>query len=50
MDYFFKLEEIAELDFQIDVKKPPRHDGWSCTISFNGKDQAKYSAEAGLIL
>ena len=50
MDYFFKLEEIAELDFQIDVKKPPRHDGWSCTISFNGKDQAKYNADMCLFL
>lgn len=50
MDYFFKLEEIAELDFQVDVKKPPRHDGWSCSITFNGKDQAKFNADMCLFL
>lgn len=50
MDYFFKLEEIAELDFQVDVKKPPRHDGWSCSITFNGKEQAKFNADMCLFL
>jgi len=50
MDYFFKLEEIAELGFQIEVKKPPRHDGWSCSITFNGKDQAKFNADMCLFL
>lgn len=50
MDYFFKLEEIAELDFQIEVKKPPRNDGWSCSITFNGKDQAKFNADMCLFL
>lgn len=50
MDYFFKLEEIAELEFQIEVKKPPRNDGWSCSITFNGKDQAKFNADMCLFL
>ena len=50
MDYFFKLEEIAELGFQIEVKKPPRHDGWSCSITFNGKDKAKLNADMCLFL
>ena len=50
MDYFFKLEEIAELDFQIEVKKPPRNDGWFCSITFNGKDQAKFNADMCLFL
>ena len=50
MDYFFKLEEIAELDFQIEVKKPPRNDGWYCSITFNGKDQAKFNADMCLFL
>lgn len=50
MDYFFKLEEIAELDFQIEVKKPPRNAGWSCSITFNGKDQAKFNADMCLFL
>lgn len=50
VDYFFKLEEIAELGFRIEVKKPPRHDGWSCSITFNGKDQAKFNADMCLFL
>ena len=50
MDYFFKLEEIAELDFQIEVKKPPRHDGWSCSITFNGKGAEKHNADMCLFL
>ena len=50
MDYFFKLEEIAELDFQIDVKKPPRNAGWSCSITFNGKAEVKHNADMCLFL
>ena len=50
MDYFFKLEEIAELDFQIDVKKPRRNAGWSCSITFNGKAEVKHNADMCLFL
>ena len=49
-DAVFKLDEIAELGFQIEVKKPPRNDGWSCSITFNGKDQAKFNADMCLFL
>ena len=38
MAFFFKMDEVSELDFQIEVKRPPRHDGWSCSITFNGKN------------
>lgn len=40
MAFLFKMDEISELDFQIDVKRPPRHDGWACSITFNGKNMA----------
>ncbi len=38
MAFLFKMDEVSELDFQIEVKRPPRHDGWSCSITFNGKN------------
>ena len=34
----FKLDQIRELGFRIDVKRPPEHDRWECSITFNGKD------------
>lgn len=40
MDFLFKLENVAGIDFHIDVKKPPRSKEWSCSISFVGKSAA----------
>lgn len=37
--FFFKLNQVEGLDFQIEVKKPPRHDEWSCSITFDGKNR-----------
>ncbi len=51
MALLFKLDEVSELEFQIDVKKPPRHDGWSCSITFNGKNMsAEHNADMCLFL
>ncbi|WP_195270542.1 helix-turn-helix transcriptional regulator [Eubacterium sp. 1001713B170207_170306_E7] len=35
----FKLEEMADLGFRIEVKRPPKHDKWECSIVFDGKDK-----------
>ena len=31
---------IKDINFEIETKRPPHHDGWECTIKFNGKDRA----------
>ena len=38
MQFLFQLDQIRELGFRIDVKRPPEHDRWECSITFNGKD------------
>lgn len=38
MQFLFQLDQLKELGFSIDVKRPPNHDGWECSITFNGKD------------
>ena len=45
MDFLFKLENVAGIDFHIDVKKPPRSKEWSCSISFDGKSAAEFNAD-----
>lgn len=50
MDFLFKLENVAGIDFHIDVKKPPRSKEWSCSISFDGKSAAKFNADMCLFL
>lgn len=35
----FKLEEMADLGFKIEVKRPPKHEKWECSIVFDGKDK-----------
>ena len=37
--FVFELDRTNELKFNIDIKKPPFHDGWECSITFNGKNQ-----------
>ena len=44
MDFLFKLENVAGIDFHIDIKKPPRSKEWSCSISFDGKSAAEFNA------
>lgn len=50
MDFLFKLENVAGIDFHIDVKKPPRSKEWSCSISFDGKSAAEFNADMCLFL
>ncbi len=38
MDFLFRLEQLRDVGFDIEVKRPPKHDGWECSITFNGKD------------
>ncbi len=39
LETMFKLEEVADLGFKIDIKRPPKHDKWECSIVFDGKDK-----------
>lgn len=39
LETMFKLEEMAELGFKIDIKRPPQHEKWECSIVFDGKDK-----------
>lgn len=51
MALFFKLDMVEGIDFQIDVKRPPLFDGWSCSLTFNGKNMdAEYNADMCLFL
>ena len=46
-----ELSEISEINMEIDVKKPPHYDEWSCTLKFNGADrEAPYNADLCLFL
>lgn len=51
MQFLFQLDQMQELGFRIDVKRPPEHDGWECSITFNGKDlSASENADMCLFL
>lgn len=50
MDFLFKLETVAGVDFKIDVKKPPRSNQWECSIAFDGKSTADFNADMCLFL
>lgn len=43
MNYLFHIEQISGLQFSIEVKRPPKHKEWTCSLTFNGKN-----ANAGL--
>ena len=40
LQFFFQLDMIQEIGFDIDVKRPPHYDGWQCSITFDGKDMS----------
>lgn len=40
MECLFQLEKISGLYFSIETKRPPHHDGWQCSITFDGKDKS----------
>ena len=50
VEFFFKLEQIADLDFSVDIKKPPQNDEWAGSITFNGKSQADFNADMCLFM
>lgn len=50
MGFLFQLEQIMDIDFDIEVSKPPRSSDWKCSISFNGKAAADYNADICLFL
>lgn len=50
MDFLFKLENVKNLDFRIDIKKPPHSEQWECSISFNGQQGAEYNPDLCLFL
>lgn len=50
MDFLFKLETVAGIDFKIGVQKPPRSKQWECSITFDGKSMADFNADMCLFL
>ena len=50
MDFLFKLETVVGIDFNIEVKKPPRSKQWECSITFDGKSMADFNADMCLFL
>ena len=40
MECLFQLEKICGLYFSFGTKRPPHHDGWMCSITFDGKDKS----------
>ena len=36
MDFLFLLDTADELDFDIEVEKPPKSQSWKCSLSFGG--------------
>lgn len=37
LNFLFELDRIANLKFDIEVKRPPKSDRWTCSIVFDGK-------------
>lgn len=47
----YQLNKKMGLRFEIDVKRPPHHDEWTCSLKFDGHNRdAKYNADLCLIL
>lgn len=44
-----QLSKKANLHFTIDVERPPHHDGWSCSLRFDGQEHTA-PMNAGLCL
>ncbi|MEF9915797.1 MAG: helix-turn-helix transcriptional regulator [Lachnospiraceae bacterium] len=42
MEFIFQLNDVKGIDYSIHIKKPPLHEGWECSISFNGKDMSAF--------
>ena len=50
LDFLFKLENIKELGFRIDVRRPPHYDQWECSITFDGKGKELHNSDLCLVL
>ena len=51
MSFLFELNKVSSLKFDVDVKKPPRSNEWTCSIRFNGKEMdADHNADMCLFL
>ena len=50
LDFLFKLENIKELGFRIDVRRPPHFDQWECSITFDGKGKELHNSDLCLVL
>ena len=46
----FRLSDLEDLKFDIEIRRPPHYDGWECSLTFNGKDEAKHNADFCLAL
>ena len=47
----YQLSKKAELRFEIDVKRPPHHDEWPCSIRFDGNNRsAKHNNSLCMLL
>ena len=50
MGFLFKLEQVTDVEFGIDVKRPPRSKEWKCSITFNGKANTDFNTDMCLFL
>ena len=50
MSFLFMLENVQDIDFKVNVKKPSQGGQWECSISFDGQQNAKYNADLCLFL
>jgi len=48
--FLFKLEQVTGVEFDIDVKRPPRSKEWKCSIAFNGKADTDFNTDMCLFL
>lgn len=47
----YQLSKKSELRFEIDVKRPPHHDEWTCSIRFDGNNSnAKHNDSLCMLL
>lgn len=37
MNFLFMIDAIKELDFDIEVKRPPHYNEWECSLKFKGR-------------
>lgn len=49
MRFLFELEKVKDMEFRINVKRPPRDTAWECSLTFGGKS-AEHNADICLFL